>query len=232
MLSGAGYGNYMLQMLRALNVNRVALVVGFDSLSRAIAKDAEEAFLKAKITLLTKLSITRHSHKQNDYTSVFNSLKHIDSRYILIFADSDVTTDFYYSAGLAGLIDEHHAWFGYNAPIPQSGDYTDPETPDINTTPSILAFKQSWQDAHISDPSRYPTLQITGLFYAGAQYDCVNVILRGLDKLLNENQSYTPEMLASGELKSILTPDKFADSGFHGVTYDPIMLNEFGDIST
>ncbi|KAJ3313511.1 hypothetical protein HDU76_002634 [Blyttiomyces sp. JEL0837] len=153
MLSGAGYGNYMLQMLRALNVNRVALVVGFDSLSRGIAKDAEETLLRAKITLLTKLTITRHYYQEKDYSTLYNSLKHVDARYILLFADSDVTTDFYYNAGPVGLIDEHYAWYGFNPPMPTSGNYTDPD--------------------------------------------------------------YTPEMLASGQLKGVMTPDKFANTGYY-----------------
>ncbi|KAJ3267428.1 hypothetical protein HDU76_011820, partial [Blyttiomyces sp. JEL0837] len=78
----------------------------------------------------------------------------------------------------------------------------------------------------------YPPLDAQGIYVAGAAYDCVKVTLYGIHKLLEANPSYTIEMLANRSLNHLFTPDAFANTGYSGVTYDPITLNEYGDLLT
>ncbi|KAJ3270175.1 hypothetical protein HDU76_011197, partial [Blyttiomyces sp. JEL0837] len=189
MTGGVGYGKYVLQMLNALNVKRVAIVVGFDALSRGLVKDLEETLLRAKITILTKLAITLDSYVQSNYHLMYSSLKAVDARYILVVnANPDVTADFYYKAG-----------YGSTPPMPTDNNFTRPEfveqsqkyfsgflnavgqTPELDA-PTILKFNSTWRSLNAVDPDKYPILQNSGLFLAGGGYDCLNTILRGFDQ--------------------------------------------------
>ncbi|KAJ3313510.1 hypothetical protein HDU76_002633 [Blyttiomyces sp. JEL0837] len=234
MMGGVGYGNYLLQLLRALKVKRVAIVTAFDPVSQGLAQDTQRTLTEGKINILTKLVIRRDAYLQKNYDPLFNTLKHVDARYIIIFAGPYVTMDFFFKAGDAGLVDEHHAFIGYNPPVPAHGDFENPAftepankyfsgyltiVPDMPDEPAypMQRFMEAWAQHKSMYPQKYPELNPATIFFAINSYDCTSLILAGLDKLLKDNPNYTPEMLANRQLQSLLTPDKFANTG--NVTY-------------
>ncbi|KAJ3316695.1 hypothetical protein HDU76_001607 [Blyttiomyces sp. JEL0837] len=60
-------------------------------------------------------------------------------------------------------------------------------------------------------------------------YDCIKLMMLGIHQFMASNQQFTPEMLANGSLNHLLTPDKFANTGYNGVQYQPIELDNNGD---
>ncbi|KAJ3316982.1 hypothetical protein HDU76_001428 [Blyttiomyces sp. JEL0837] len=104
------------------------------------------------------------------------------------------------------------------------------DTPDINNAPT-QKFIQTWTSLMQGNPE-YPDIEsMLGSYgsYSGG-YDCVKLILLGLHQFLEQNPRYTPEMLANGSLNEYLLPAVFADTGYRGITYDPIKLDKAGDL--
>ncbi|KAJ3285393.1 hypothetical protein HDU76_008147, partial [Blyttiomyces sp. JEL0837] len=98
------------------------------------------------------------------------------------------------------------------------------------STPPIQRFKNSWDPLTAKDPRKYPPFEDITFWYTQS-YDCVKLMMQGLHNFLRDNPQYTPEMLANGSLNKYLTPDKFANTGYEGVSYNPITLNKYGDLN-
>ncbi|KAJ3278928.1 hypothetical protein HDU76_009689, partial [Blyttiomyces sp. JEL0837] len=98
---------------------------------------------------------------------------------------------------------------------------------DYNS-PQYLRTAENYYRIHREHPNS-TLLNVFWLNQAGA-YDCVKLMMLGIHQFMENNPQFTPEMLANGSLNHYLTPDKFAKTGYHGVIYDPIELNQYGDL--
>ncbi|KAJ3332565.1 hypothetical protein HDU76_013813 [Blyttiomyces sp. JEL0837] len=90
------------------------------------------------------------------------------------------------------------------------------DSPDLNSPP-VQQFKTAWSlvnDLFLAELN-FTVNEV--MFYTGA-YDCVKLIMKGIHNFLESDSKYTPEMLANGSLNKYLTPDKFANTGYEGVT--------------
>ncbi|KAJ3281803.1 hypothetical protein HDU76_008845, partial [Blyttiomyces sp. JEL0837] len=241
MTNGLGLGDYVLQFISHFNVKRIAMV-------SEISQDMIDALVRGGVKILTVLYLRESEFSTHDYALLYNALKDADARYILINHGLDETADFYYRSKAYGLMNPEHLWFGFNPPVPTSVDIATEYGPDVLndfqgfvsffpdipyfTDPTIQAFNNSWAQMTEINSTKYPPLGFLDTLYAGATYDCVKTMAYGIHQLLEKNPSYTVEMLANGSLNHLLTPDKFANTGYRGVLYDPIMLNQYGDLYT
>ncbi|KAJ3317322.1 hypothetical protein HDU76_001230 [Blyttiomyces sp. JEL0837] len=227
---------------------KVAIVIGPDQRLIDISKDMINSFVRGGVKVLTVLYLRESQFLTHDYALLYKTLTDVDARYIIIIHDLDETADFYYRSKPYGLLNPEHLWFGFNPPVPTSVDITTeygsdaindfqgfvsffPDIPYF-TDPTIQAFNNSWARMTEKNSTKYPPLGFLDTLYAGATYDCVKTMAYGIHQLLEKNPSYTAEMLANGSLNHLLTPDKFANTGYRGVLYDPIMLNQYGDLYT
>ncbi|KAJ3416753.1 Metabotropic GABA-B receptor subtype 2, isoform C [Chytridiales sp. JEL 0842] len=116
----------------------------------------------------------------------------------------------------------NHVWMGYNAPEPLEG--TMDEIYGAAALEDIIGFLQSdgypMDDEGASLPGFVPET-----------FDCVKTMLYGFDKLLRDNSSITPSMLPSLLRSQRMTADQFSNTGYAGALYNPIQLNEYGDIN-
>ncbi|KAJ3281886.1 hypothetical protein HDU76_008831, partial [Blyttiomyces sp. JEL0837] len=197
----------------------------------------------AGITVLTSIKLTKSIIKSKDFADAYKTLLSVDARYIYIDADPVTTANFYYPAREHGLIDERHVWFGMGWPLPASYDIEGEFGPlamaslqgyvvtfdstQSESAPSLVAFNATWMDLADTSP-RYAPFTFFSLF-VGA-YDCANTILYGMDQVLKNNPAYTPEMLASRQLKHLFNRTAFYNTGYHGLIWDPIQVDDTGGV--
>ncbi|KAJ3332566.1 hypothetical protein HDU76_013814 [Blyttiomyces sp. JEL0837] len=242
---GRGYGNYLVRFLKYYNVKRVALVVAPDHLSTFGGKDVESALQTAGITILTKVSLTPILIEDGDFGLYYETLRNVDARYIIVLAPSSLLADFYYGSRFYHLIGPQYLWLSWNLPmydetydvpaeLRQYFDgflYTILDSADWSSSP-VKKFNDTLST--LTNPLLSSLISFSFgdiLFFAGA-YDCVKLMMRGIHELLQSDPKNSPEMLANGSLNQYLTPDKFANTGYQGVTYSPITLNEYGDLNS
>ncbi|KAJ3208761.1 hypothetical protein HDU67_006571 [Dinochytrium kinnereticum] len=66
--------------------------------------------------------------------------------------------------------------------------------------------------------------------YAAEGYDCVKTMLIGMTQVMRARNA-TAQMLVAGALKPFLGASAFQNTNYSGVTYNPILLNDQGDLS-
>ncbi|KAJ3301699.1 hypothetical protein HDU76_005671 [Blyttiomyces sp. JEL0837] len=173
---GSGYGKYVVRLLKHWNVRRVAIVAGFDSLSLAQVADVESNLSKQGIKLITKVSLTPSMVLTSDYSLSYNILKAADARYILIMADADSISDYYYNSAAYDLINPKILWFGLSGPVPNSADVIGPygeiaisefqgfvvSSSDVMDEggPLLQKFNQSWMEQTAVNSSWNPPLDV------------------------------------------------------------------------
>ncbi|KAJ3308136.1 hypothetical protein HDU76_004110, partial [Blyttiomyces sp. JEL0837] len=209
----------------------------------------EAAFLREGIKILTKIYISKDTAVSSSYQEAYNTIKNVDARYIVLFANQDTTTDFYLRSSNYSLIGPRYVWYGFYPPVPVvAQDVTKMYGPNIlrnlmqgfvsgnfdsvpTNAPTVIKFNSTWNKLADNSP-RFKT--ITGLQQEHNNnvggYDCTKVLLYGLHKFLVNNPQFTPEMLANGSLNQYLLPSAFANTGYNGLTYSPTLLDSNGDL--
>ncbi|KAJ3330178.1 hypothetical protein HDU76_006262 [Blyttiomyces sp. JEL0837] len=241
-------GNYFVRLLEQFGATKIALVVGYDEISRSIVNDVLKSLKQSNIQILTRESISVGMFNAHNYEAAYWNLRSVDARYIVILATGDVTADFYFrsrsSQRNTTLVDSRHVWVGLSAPIPTSIPITKygvnatndlqgfvfmlSDAPDPNT-PVVNKFFTRWNAMVSRDPRFH--YQTPGLG-SGVAYDCAKILLLGYDKLLKQNPKLTPEMLSYGMLGDFMNYSLFTNLSYDGVTYSPIKFNENGDLLT
>ncbi|KAJ3301594.1 hypothetical protein HDU76_005700 [Blyttiomyces sp. JEL0837] len=201
------------------------------------ARDFEDTMSANEISVLTKIQLNPSVVKTGDYTLSYETLRNVDARYIVIIADTQLTADFYFKSSNYSLIGPKMVWIGFNLPWSLDGFtkeqthlfqgfvFTNPDTPDFSSEP-VQNFSNEYLSAYNQSNGSIP-FDIS-VFQVGP-YDCVKLMMLGIHEFMEANPQYTPEMLANGSLNHFLTPDKFAKTGYNGVTYQPIELDKNGD---
>ncbi|KAJ3280203.1 hypothetical protein HDU76_009247, partial [Blyttiomyces sp. JEL0837] len=157
----------------------------------------------------------------------------------------DATADFYFKSREYNLVSPNHVWVGLNPPTPLDNSDMDVYGPTAQDDlsgfviiygensspydPQGQKFNATWGALSNINSTRFPPWGQD--FSVAATYDCTKVMLYGLHEFLQNNPQFSPDMLANGSLNSYLTIDKFANTGYEGVTYHPTTLNEDGDLN-
>ncbi|KAJ3314478.1 hypothetical protein HDU76_002411, partial [Blyttiomyces sp. JEL0837] len=247
MTVGSGQGNYYLQLLKHWNVKRVSMVIQGDYGFTAYGNDIYKTLADAGLTILTKIILTSGMLDTGDFELAYHILKAVDTRYIIIVADADVTARFYYPSKKHSLIGPSYVWIAGSAPMPYDGDllknfgkgaiddmegfiFLATRPPDINSEP-VQAYNASWKALQAANPNNTRYADGYSDFSDVGSFDCVKLLMIGMHQFLEAHPQYTPEMLANGSLNQFLTPDKFANTGYRGVTVDPMTLNQNGDLN-
>ncbi|KAJ3273520.1 hypothetical protein HDU76_010807, partial [Blyttiomyces sp. JEL0837] len=227
---GKGYGRYLYQVLKWAKVKKIAIITDDDPLDLSGAADAVEFLISQGVQVLTKIYLSYDTILAHNYEEHYMTLKNSD-------------------ASSYGLIGPRYVWLGWNFPWPEpnySGNVTaefgpfatDPIQGYITDMPAdqrldaepIQRFNNSWNALAAGNPRYMPTNNVFGgAALPMAPYDCTNLLLYGMDKLLKENPQFTPEMLANGSLKQYLNYTAFQNTGYNGIMRSPLTLNEYGD---
>ncbi|KAJ3287571.1 hypothetical protein HDU76_007802, partial [Blyttiomyces sp. JEL0837] len=242
--SGRILGPAILSLLQHWEVKRVAIVVDTSLDFQAFARSLEHVLMGTSVKLIQRLTILANMVHQSDYSQIYQQLKAVDARYIVIFTQAPYVADIYFHARNYSLVGEKYVWISPTPPDASSGDLVGQygesapddmegfvmitqDSPDFNSD-AVTNFVNTWFPLSDSDPERFPPIYDTET--AGA-YDCVKLMLLGIHEFMDKNPQYTPEMLANGTLTSQFTPDKFANTGYNGVVYQPITLTANGDLN-
>ncbi|KAI9331198.1 periplasmic binding protein-like I [Obelidium mucronatum] len=84
----------------------------------------------------------------------------------------------------------------------------------------------------IQSPWGFGMEHLTGWFNGVAAFDCVGLLGYGLDKLLRKQGDASLKLLLSGELQTQMNHSLFSDTGYQGVSADPLKLTPYGDLAT
>ncbi|ORY42036.1 hypothetical protein BCR33DRAFT_330268 [Rhizoclosmatium globosum] len=94
-------------------------------------------------------------------------------------------------------------------------------SPNVSMSIELYAkFLERYPDAH--DPNFLSLYQV---------FDCVIMMLEGMNKLLRSNPNFTVDMLAKRELQQYMNYTLFQNLGYSGMTSDPMILTENGDLA-
>ncbi|KAJ3286826.1 hypothetical protein HDU76_007920, partial [Blyttiomyces sp. JEL0837] len=150
-------------------------------------------------------------------------------RVAIVLGGEDVLTELQLALHEAGI--EIVIILGISQGFVDSGDYSVyyKSLQDVDARYIVfLASRQLTYDFYYK--ARYPPFEDVTFWYTQS-YDCVKLIMQGLHNFMRDNPQFTPEMLANGSLNRYLTPDKFANTGYEGVSYNPVTLDEYGDLN-
>ncbi|KAJ3193542.1 hypothetical protein HK101_004645 [Irineochytrium annulatum] len=240
-----GIGNHMYQLLSSMGVTRAALVMGTDPKSSSDATDIENTLSaqNSNITLLTKIEISPEMEAENDYSyamSLLTGSSGVDAHYIIVIADANITMGIYQAGLQNGIVGNNYVWIGTTPPFTDASLVSGNDVQgfilakqDVQpaSAPAVSNFVSSWKSANAKNSSRYMMPNNWIPPYSAQGFDCVMNMLIGLDLFLKSNASYTPQLLASGNLSSLLTPKVFSNTGYDGVTFSPIALSTSGDLT-
>jgi hypothetical protein len=197
-------GDHFAKLLKWMGVKRVAIISGPGLTSgqslKYIAEDFHSAFAKSSIGVIASIQ-TSFTVSKNDTTqldNVFQELKRVDARYIVILADPVTTADIYFNgAKNHGYISSKHVWLSLNYPADKDNRnfslayypeaYNDLNGfiyPDIDRIPkNTESFNQEWSKLGKLQPERFIAQGSVNPRSYNA-YDCTMILLYGLDQVV------------------------------------------------
>jgi hypothetical protein len=197
-------GDHFAKLLKWMGVKRVAIISGPSFSSgqslKYIRDDFHSAFAKSSIAVITSLR-TSFNISKNDTTqleNIFQELKRVDARYILILADPVTTADIYFNgAKNYGYISSKHVWLSLNYPADYDnrnltvGYYENAYNdlngfihPYIDRIPkNTERFNQEWSKLLKLQPERFISSGYVNPKTYNA-YDCTMILLYGLDQVI------------------------------------------------
>ncbi|KAI9344213.1 periplasmic binding protein-like I [Zopfochytrium polystomum] len=242
-------GAYFVRLFSVWNVTRVSIIVGSDTFSSSYGDDISLAISTTNISVISKLIITPEMQNARDYSYPLGVLDLSDTRYFIIAAGGNLTADFYYAARDRGLTGSTYVWLGTSLPYvgtsldDQRNRYGGSAIDDLqgyiylknnmlarNSKP-VTEFTQRWTKLNAVNANKYPLLSDGSVpKYARASYDCVNVLLNGVDQVLAKNPSL--DLLNITQTSSTLSLASFAKTGVAGYTVSTITISDSGDMIT
>ncbi|KAJ3236615.1 hypothetical protein HDU78_004505 [Chytriomyces hyalinus] len=240
-MRGMGIGGHMVQLLRAWNVQRVAVISqARDDMGRLAGIEISDTLHANGIQVVVRMALLDTSDP-TPYDYAATVLKNSNVRYFILSGQKSFNARAAYMLGKRGLTGDEYVWMGNNQPKPL-GDPLKLYGPDFstiirgfimfiqmspNTTkPLFKSVYNQFNEAQgvsmsISDFNVYFTLQMS--------YDCVMMLLLGFDKAVKEQGA---DLLARRGLLDRMNFTYFQDLGYDGLSATPNRLNAFGDLST
>ncbi|KAI9337506.1 hypothetical protein BDR26DRAFT_863740, partial [Obelidium mucronatum] len=229
--SVTGYGQALFLLLNVWGVTRMGVI-------SSSANSCPEV-----VETLTLLGIEIAAHVRGvSYTNakfVADTLEQVDVRYILFCGDGGQMGNMYLTLGatLKRLVGPKYVWFtmyGMNYKSCPGGNCTAAfgqnfvslfqgvKMIDLKTsvTKQVRKFQAPWGNWGY-DLSQY--------FNFMASYDCTATLAYGFNTLLKGNSNLSPQTLASRSLQGQLNYTAFSQTGYSGLTSDPLTLTKNGD---
>ncbi|KAI9340931.1 periplasmic binding protein-like I [Obelidium mucronatum] len=234
---GNTWGKSIATLYSRWGVKQVSMVFdSYDEESRLACLDIKAALFAAGVRFLAVLSY-KGNRKGIDFSGITQELRKVDARYIVLCAQGwSESFSLILAANRTGLISKDHVWTVTNVPYPpyeaDSSELTlldglvEPSlTWQPDTAPFYLSLQQQWSDLFDVDPVKYQNPEFN--WASAGAYDCVGVLLTGLDKVMKEEGT----TILSPRIRSKLGYNAFSNTGFKGLNTNPILLNDNGDIS-
>jgi hypothetical protein len=111
--------NSVIKLFKYMKVTRFAYLYGSN-----LQLDTK-LFQNSGISVLSSINVV----KETDLSQVFDILKKIDVRYIVVICQSDITSNIYFTAKQYGMLSPEYVWIGTNFPI--ADDYGPTAKEDI-----------------------------------------------------------------------------------------------------
>ncbi|ORY43996.1 periplasmic binding protein-like I [Rhizoclosmatium globosum] len=233
-----GVGRHYLLLLQFWKVTRASIIYQKDSeTGRMYAKDVLDALQQGGITILAKFGLMSDLTKDElQYTA--SMLNQTDTRYTITIGDNFFLATLFLYLNSNGMMSENRVYIANNSP--QFDENVTLSTYEAISGSIGFTFgvgnpiNQPLFDRVLGTMvSRYPDLNqndFIGLFSGNIVFDCVMMMLLGFHKLLNESSSNAPNMLQSRKLQDKMNYTLFQDLGYSGITNDPMVLNDNGDL--
>ncbi|ORY51307.1 periplasmic binding protein-like I [Rhizoclosmatium globosum] len=237
-LPGAGMGEHVFRLLQSWKVGRIALIVqSDDALGASTAADIIRAMKNHGVQVVATVNLPTNLNKFS-YLYAKASLEQAQARYIFVCGQGSFSASLLYRMGKLGFWGPKFVWMLYNSPKPYYGDPLQTYGPDYynyvqgsivllpTTVPSTVPYVQTFQNTIKKMGGAY-------FYYSygtGASYDCVMMMMLGLNQLLQRNPSWTPQMLATRQLQSHMNYTIFKNVSYNGISAMPATLSDSGDL--
>ncbi|KAI9351520.1 periplasmic binding protein-like I [Obelidium mucronatum] len=228
-MTALGIGEHMFQVLKQWKVGRVAILYqGDDELGRYSAVDIVGSMNRNGVSLPTGFGTSELKYAM---------------RMIAEFAMGSMS---FLGAcirkwGCWGWSGPQFVWMGFIPISVDLGGLLDSNRVSLEgfilfqqmlpdtTKPMFKAFEDSFFE--ISGVDYNAISQYDMSTYFAPQFDCTMMMLVGIDKLLKSSPSVSISDLLNHDLQSHMNSSFFQNLGYSGVIADPVILNNFGDLS-
>ncbi|KAI9331073.1 periplasmic binding protein-like I [Obelidium mucronatum] len=240
-----GFRETIALMLNFWNVKRVGLVcAGSTRFKDGGCWSVREYLLQKGFDIVVEISYA--SSATSNYTR--DGILGANARYLILLADPDATADIYFNLALDGrVVGADYVWISLNspmsnpinAPILYGADYFKYARGLIviwNTNPNTEAM---WSRINkfideinvLQEPWGVKfTYEIAFNWFNMLQaYDCIGLLAHGINKLLEDGLGL--DKLMGRQLQSYMNYTLFQNTGYLGLTGDPVTLTDNGDVA-
>ncbi|KAJ3100206.1 hypothetical protein HDU97_002438 [Phlyctochytrium planicorne] len=239
-------GGYSADSLLVLLAN--ILFLDYEVLSRrgvTVAETLEESGILVVANI-------RSSGQTEDLMAVIKALKSTNSRVFITLLDTQVVTSLYFHAArYGGLVGPGYVWISLSPFENSVGDlakfanYTYDERNKLSkgliyvfsesTFPSLAnqRFRSLFWGYVLQQYSTTIETPTNMTLYDGEQlYDCIKIMMVGMDQYLSEHPNLTPNDLSKPEHRKGFSAKFFSNRGYSGVTSEWIEFNDEGEMKS
>ncbi|ORY51281.1 periplasmic binding protein-like I [Rhizoclosmatium globosum] len=241
-LAGSGLGEFFLPILKKWDVTQVAIIYQKDDeFGYQSALDIKKTLQSNGIRILVNVGIpTKFSQRDIEYVAYL--VNQTQARYIIYSAENPFVAATYYEFGKLGLLSPSRVWFTYNFPT-MNGLDVGPDYYQMLKGLILLQAYNPYQNGSLfrgfyDDVSAIAQNPIPGMSWqyllrissSQTNYDCAMMMLKGFDKLLKSDNNLTIDQLSSRSLQDRMNFTLFSNLGYHGMSADENVLNDWGDL--
>ncbi|KAJ3141470.1 hypothetical protein HK101_003380, partial [Irineochytrium annulatum] len=166
-----------------------------------------------------------------------------DLHYIFVAAAADIVGSFDTYAIDNGMVSSSYVYLSYNPPFKDVSAVNSSMgwmfegfqllygAVARTSSPVYQAFNNTWSKLNMQYATNYMISGGAPEEYAPQAYDCAMVMLNGFDQLLKKSPSCMPSMLSDGSLADRLNFTAFMNTGYAGLSWNPLTLNQYGDLA-
>ncbi|KAI9331063.1 periplasmic binding protein-like I [Obelidium mucronatum] len=235
-----GYGETAALLLQKWNVKRIVILTNnrFEAAGN-LCYDVAAALKKSDIEIISVIEFVNFL----DASLVETQLSKVDARYMFVCTNPEAFSRLYYGlAKLKRFVGPEYVWFSTNIiqgvqnGIELYGKEYYKESRGI-MIPTVMNFPSNYSEmlyrSVVENLNQEQSVDLTldlldtytNFAYA---YDCANIIGTGIGNLLKSlNETY----FEKNQFRRLLNYTLFLNTGYRGVSADPAVLTEFGDIT-
>ncbi|ORY42034.1 periplasmic binding protein-like I [Rhizoclosmatium globosum] len=230
----AGTGEHFYQLLSSFNVTRVAVVYQSNSeLGRGFASDFLQSMMAHGITVIAYMPVSLEA-SQEMIEYVGKSLDASSVKYIFLSGSGSFLGKILDGLGRANFFSQDKVWLVANLVSTPS-----PDTVLVaNKTGIILMYPKGFPNTSLQKTvmsqflEKYPAATDPEFVYLYQTFDCVMLMLLGLQNLVRSNSSFTIDMLAKRQLQEHINFTLFQNLGYSGLVNSPVELTDNGDLAS
>ncbi|KAJ3007502.1 UNVERIFIED_CONTAM: hypothetical protein HDU68_003478, partial [Siphonaria sp. JEL0065] len=237
-------GTAFLQLLKVWNCTRVAVISTLNDMAQIVVNELQ----KNDIDILTRINLSHSPMNNVTVMQIADTLSLVDARYIILLASTDTTAFVYYSlANMTRSVGPKYVWLSSNLPFPAIDPVAAWGKNYYKTLKGFVsafwyAFPNEYTAAYgkaIAKQASAATGKYNFTVTMGAleqtvnlyqSYDCVQLLATGMHQMMTKN-GLSPTDFQARNLQSYFNYSIFTNTGYRGISSDPVQLTEFGDIA-